>query len=93
VRDALPSLPWVALWVFLWLEAKPLVARVIAVMELRAAPPVPPIGPVVKPMPPDLFLGLSVESEPWAREELLQRANELYAKYGDWDKVRTVLSD
>lgn len=44
------------------------------------------------PPPPDKVIEFCArESEQWAREDLMRRAQQLYAEYGDWDVVLTQL--
>lgn len=90
--SALVAVIWVAGCALLWwrIEADVLALlraagkRLIGVQPTAAAPK-------PEPIPVELLMSLTNESEPWAREQALQQANELYAKYGDWGKVMQAL--
>lgn len=45
------------------------------------------------PLPSDVLLWCQKWSEKWAREDMEKIAREKYDEYGDWDKVREVLSN
>lgn len=56
------------------------------------APGVPADIPTLDVMPPELVRLIAAESEPFAREALLQRAQRLFVKYGNWTEVTTALA-
>jgi hypothetical protein len=86
----------------LWRDAKPLLLRRVAIAEKRASiedervaiERLALIKPVVKdedPMPPEFVQWAMQEASEWAREDMLTRMRELYARLGDWQKVRSAL--
>lgn len=79
---------FVALLAFLtviWFRSEPLLRRLVELAEKRTMPPAPEGAAV----PPTVVALAAQESEPWAREQALKRARELYSAYGDWDRVAT----
>lgn len=90
----LAALIWVLGLAFLWWRAEPLIVRLLTHMETQATAriPQPPAAlPPSKPMPIDLRIAISEYRDEWARDQELQRANELYGQYQDWDLVRAAL--
>jgi hypothetical protein len=94
VIQTLPPILWVLLAAVIWWRIEPGVLGVLSALATHRVAPQPPApqGPKADPMPVALMLMLTDESEPWAKEQQMQQANELYAKYGDWDKVMEALS-
>ena len=86
----------------LWRDMKPLLLRRVAIAELRASIENERVAverlaitkPVLKdadPMPQEFIEWAMQEASEWAREDMLTRMRELYARLGDWKKVRTAL--
>ena len=44
------------------------------------------------PLPADIVLYVRQESEKWAQEDMEKLARQYYDEYGEWDKVREILS-
>lgn len=47
----------------------------------------------IDPMPTSLWLQATRWDEEWARKQAVERLHELYAEYGDWEKVAIVFQD
>lgn len=92
VSALVTALVWCVACACLWLriEADVLALLRAAGKRLSGVQPTAP-APKPEPIPVELLMSLTNESEPWAREQALQQANELYAKYGDWGKVMQAL--
>lgn len=78
---AFPTLLWVAFGVYLVERLLPLVAPL-----LMAKHPAP--VRVAEPMPVSLVALAEQESEPWAREQMLQAMREAYDETRDWNTVQ-----
>jgi len=96
VASVLAACVWVAGLLWLWWRAEPLVLRALTHWERQGqaatARATPPVLPSPEAMPLDLRLWIAEQSEPWAKEQLAQRAQELYGQYGDWSAVRVALT-
>lgn len=77
--------------------AKPLVERALAVSERKVAALASPVESraniLSDPMPADILLHAKSFSAQWAQDQVLDRAFELYAQVGDWNKVRSAISN
>lgn len=90
--SAIVAAIWVIGCALLWTRVEQPVVRLLDALATRLVGLSPVPAPKTDPMPVGLLLSLTDESEPWAREQQLQRANELYARYGDWNRVMEALS-
>lgn len=52
----------------------------------------PPAPPDSEAMPVDLRMYIAEQSDDWAKEQIAQKAGELYAELRNWDLVRSVLT-
>lgn len=77
--------------VYLFRRSEPFVLRFLNLVEQRQGGTQAPKK--VDPIPQYLWLNAMSESEPWAREDALKRAYQLYEEHGsDWDKVAAVIA-
>lgn len=85
----------VAVSYLVWLDVRPLLQRLVAVVERRYPASVAPVQeqePVPASLPPDIEQLALGESEEWARASVRDRAWELYRHFdGDWDAAKRVL--
>ena len=44
------------------------------------------------PLPADIVMYVRQESEKWAQEDMEKLARQYYDEYGDWNRVREILS-
>lgn len=79
--DAFPTLLWVGFSVYLVERLLPFIGPL-----LTAKHPVPP--KMTEPMPASLVAIAEQESEPWAREQMLQAMREAYEDTRDWNTVQ-----
>lgn len=77
--DVFPTLLWVAFAVYVVERFYPLIAPI-----LQAQHPKPSQQ---EPIPGHLLALAGRESEPWAREQVLQTIREHYDELRDWDRV------
>lgn len=95
----IPTLVVCAVVLLIWLEAKPLLQRRLAVTEKLASLEaqrvenerlaiVKPAAKDEDPMPQDMIDWAMAESFDWARDGKLARMRELYGNFHDWEKVR-----
>lgn len=92
VASVLVAALWVVGLALLWWRLEAPVVRLLDAIATRYVGIAPAPLPKQEPMPVDLLIALrSGESEGWASDDNVKLANELYAKYGDWDHVRAAL--
>lgn len=69
----------------LWRQVTPLAARLLTVLEARAAIHTPqPIVAIDEPMPSYAKELIASESEPWARADLEKLLRDYYSMTHDW---------
>lgn len=92
--SAIVAAIWVAGLALLWWRVEKPVVRLLEALAAKIQAPalVPPLAPKSEPMPVELLMSLTDESEPWAREQQFTQAYELYARYGDWSRVMQAMS-
>ena len=75
--------------------ARPYVERYLQVAERKMAAEVAPVEAAAQaksdPIPPDLIMYAGSFEQEWAKDQTLDRAYELYATTGNWNKVRQLL--
>lgn len=81
------ALIFAALVVYLWIEGKPLLERLLVVHENHSKPQP---APIQDPIPADMMQHALSYPEAWAREQAVSRLRELYNDCGSWDAVRNV---
>lgn len=77
-----------------WQDVLPILARLTAVAEARWIPTPPPSDEPITDLslPPDVEQLAAGESEPWARDQVRERARELFkACDHDWDRAKAIL--
>lgn len=71
--------------IYCYERTRPLLQQLVA---SKTAVPALPAPTKSDPLPTDLFLVALQESEPWAREQVLQSMRESYDTTQSWDAVR-----
>lgn len=89
---ALAAVIWACVACLVWWDVLPLLTRLVAVHERRY--PVPDLIPAAlapEPLPPDLESLAMGESEEWARDNVRERAWELFRMTKNWDEAKRIL--
>lgn len=73
-----------------WRDLLPRLDRVLDLLDRRSPAPDAPADPA-SPLPPDLESLAQGESEEWARDQVRERAWELFRATKNWDEAKRIL--